>query len=401
MDFGFGTTFTYSMINMRTQPWHFKQMAHQFIIWLLVSLISTFLPGCASPNRVVPTSEDLHATLERLATRHHVCGVTLAVIKDRKLVSIDSATGCLPELTLNSDSVFQVASLSKPVFAYEVLKLVEQGKLELDAPVVKYLPQGYQHQFDPFAAKPPFKTDLVTDPRIQAVTVRMVLNHTSGLPNWASGPLSFDSAPGAKWQYSGEGFVLLQRAVEAVTGEQLDRFMTAQVFKPQAMDHSDYVWNARFEQNILPGTKANGAPRAPWNFKTPIAPVTLYTSAADYGKFLVTVLNDDRVLKQITESPVTVDPGLDLSWGLGWGIERTPNDTFIWHWGNNPGYRAFVIASVRTGDGFVMLTNSENGLKLAEQITQKVLPGEHKVFQFAMLDDDIMNLLCLTLRICF
>ena len=113
------------------------------------------------------------------------------------------------------------------------------------------------------------------------------------------------------------------------------------------------------------------------------------------------MLNDDRVLKQITESPVTVDPGLGLSWGLGWGIERTQNDIFIWHWGNNPGYRAFVIASVRTGNGLVMLTNSENGLKLAEQITQKVLPGEHKVFRFSMLDDDIINLLCPTLRLCF
>ncbi len=388
------------MIYMRTQPWHFKQLAHQFTIWLLVPIISTFLAGCASLNTTDPTSEDLHATLERLATRHQVCGVMIAVIKDRKLDSIDSATGCLPALTLNSDSVFQAASLSKPVFAYEVLKLVEQGKLELDAPVVKYLPQGYRHQFDPFDAKPPFKSDLVTDPRIQAVTVRMVLNHTSGLPNWASGPLGFDSAPGAKWQYSGEGFVLLQRAVEAVTGEQLDRFMTAQVFKPLGMNHSNYVWDTRFEQNILPGTKANGAPRTPWNFTTPIAAATLYTSAADYGKFLVTVLNDDRVLKQITESPVTVDPDLNLSWGLGWGIERTQDDLFIWQWGNNPGYRAFVIASVRTGNGFVMLTNSENGLKLAEQITQKVLLGEHKVFRFSMLSDDIINLFCLTLRLC-
>ena len=370
-------------------------------VLFLTPIISIFLVGCTSLNKTDLSTEDLHSTLVRLAARHHICGVAIAVVKDRKFDSIDSATGCLPALTVNSDSVFQAASLSKTVFAYEVLKLVEQGKLELDAPIMKYLPQGYRHQFNPFATKPPFKTDIVTDSRIQEVTVRMALNHTSGLPNWASGSLGFDSTPGAKWQYSGEGFVLLQRAVEEVTGKPLDKLMIEQVFKPQAMRHSDYIWNSQLEQNMLSGNKANGTQRARWDFTTPIAPVTLYTSAADYGKFLVTLLNDGHLLKQITETPVTVDPRLNLSWGLGWGIERTKDDLFIWHWGNNPGYRAFVIASVRTGNGFVMLTNSENGLKLAEPITQKVLLGEHKIFQFSMLGDGITDVLCQTLSLCF
>ena len=370
-------------------------------VLFLTPIISIFLVGCTSLNKTNLSTEDLHSTLERLAARHHICGVAIAVVKDRKFDSIDTATGCLPALTVNSDSVFQAASLSKTVFAYEVLKLVEQGKLELDAPIMKYLPQGYRHQFNPFATKPPFKIDIVTDSRIQEVTIRMVLNHTSGLPNWASGSLSFDSTPGAKWQYSGEGFVLLQRAVEKVTGKPLDKLMIEQVFKPQAMSHSDYIWSSQLEQNMLPGNKANAAPRARWDFTTPIAPVTLYTSAADYGNFLVTLLNDGYLLKQITETPVTVDPSLNLSWGLGWGIERTKDDLFIWHWGNNPGYRAFVIASVRTGNGFVMLTNSENGLKLAKPITQKVLPGEHKIFQFSMLGDSITDVLCQTLSLCF
>lgn len=367
----------------------------------LTPIISIFLIGCTSLNKNNLSTEDLHSTLERLAARHHICGVAIAVVKDRKFDSIDTATGCLPALTVNSDSVFQAASLSKTVFAYTVLKLVEQGKLELDAPIMKYLPQGYRHQFNPFATKTPFKTDIVTDSRIQEVTIRMVLNHTSGLPNWASGSLSFDSTPGAKWQYSGEGFVLLQRAVEEVTGKPLDKLMIELVFKPLAMSHSDYILSAQVKQNLLTGHKANGSPRAKFDFTKPIAPVTLYTSAADYGNFLVTLLNDGYLLKQITESPVTVDPSLNLSWGLGWGIERTKEDLFIWHWGNNSGYRAFVIASVRTGNGFVMLTNSENGLKLAKPITQKVLPEEHRIFQFSMLGDSITDVLCQTLSLCF
>lgn len=228
----------------------------------------------------------------------------------------------------------------------------------------------------------------------------VALNHTSGLPNWASGPLSFDFDPGTKWGYSGEGYVLLQRAVEAVSGEPLDRFMASQVFKPLAMENSNFVRNERTAQNLLPGTKANGVPRKKMEFQNPIAAFTLTTTASDYGKFIVAVLSDAQVLEQITTSPVTVDSSLSVIWGLGWGLERTQNDLYIWHWGNNPGYRAFVIASVQTGDGFVMLTNSENGLELAEPITKTILPDEHKLFQLPMLGGDIINMLCNTLSLC-
>ena len=360
----------------------------------LTVAISLLSFGCAAPERTDWTSQNVHDILESAAKTHRVCGVAVAVIKNRRLDAIESATGCTPASTVLPDSVFQAASLSKPVFAYAVLKLVEQGKMALDTPVMQYLPQGYRHQFDPLQAQP---TELVVDPRLQAVTVRMALNHTSGLPNWASGKLGFHAAPGTRWGYSGEGYVLLQRAVEAVTGQPLDQFMTAQVFKPLGMHHSSYAWNEGIAQRLLAGTKANGAPRTTLDLQSPVAAFSLYTSAEDYGKFLVEVLSDAQLLKQIGAAPVAVDPGLGLRWGLGWGLA---DDQLVWHWGNNTGYRAFVIASARTGDGFVMLTNSENGLKLAQPLAQKLLPGEHKVFQAPMLGDDILNIACNTVRLC-
>lgn len=366
---------------------------------LLMPVVAVLFSWCASSSQGEAPTKNVQETLKVLAKRHHVCAVTVAVIKNRQLESIDSATACLPSSTLNADSVFQAASLSKPVFAYAVLKLVATGKLALDVPVVKYLPQGYRHQFNPLQAQP---SDLVTDPRVQAITVRMALNHTSGLPNWAFGPLRFNAAPGTQWHYSGEGYTLLQRAVEAVTGEPLDRFMTAQVLKPLAMHRSSFVWTESIAQDLLPGTKANGTARATLDLTTPNAAFSLYTSAADYAQFMVAVLSDDALIKQLIAAPVTVDAGLNLSWGLGWGwgIGGGRHDPTIWQWGNNTGYRAFVIASVRTGDGFVLLTNSENGLKLAQPMTKKILPGEHKFFQFSMLGDDLFNVLCNTVGIC-
>ena len=364
----------------------------------LTAFTALWLSGCASSAQPDLSTAYAHATLISLAHRHHVCAVAIALIKDRKLDSIGSASGCLPGTRVQADSVFQAASLSKPVFAYAVLKLVAQGKMALDVPVMTYLPTGYRHRFDPMKAAP---SELVSDPRLQAITVRMVLNHTSGLPNWAGGPLRFASAPGAEWHYSGEGYVLLQRAVEAVTGQPLDRFMRAQVFRPLAMNHSSYIWNEVLATKLLPGTKVNGKSRATSNLIQPIAAFSLYTTAEDYAKFLAAVLSDTDVLQQVVASPFAVDPRFDLSWGLGWGIEGGQEGPTIWQWGNNPGYRAFVIASVRSGDGFVMLTNSENGLALAEPMAQKVLKREHKLFRSSMLDGGPFNWLCNALHVCF
>ncbi|MFY0076039.1 serine hydrolase, partial [Acinetobacter baumannii] len=84
------------------------------------------------------------------------------------------------------------------------------------------------------------------------------MNHTSGLPNWADGALIFEQPPGEKWQYSGEGYVLLQRAVEAVTGENLNTFMHRQVFQPLGMKNSAFVRESRLEAQIIAGATNDG-----------------------------------------------------------------------------------------------------------------------------------------------
>jgi CubicO group peptidase (beta-lactamase class C family) len=109
----------------------FSVSVRQFRFLLLMPVVSVFLSGCASSGQIDLTSMTVHEKLKALSTKHHVCAVAVAVVKNRKLDSMDSASGCQPTLNLKSDSVFQAASLSKPVFAYAVLKLVAQGKLEL------------------------------------------------------------------------------------------------------------------------------------------------------------------------------------------------------------------------------------------------------------------------------
>lgn len=365
--------------------------------WLAALML---MASCASPPDAGLAPAAPAERLAHLAQQHHVCGAAVAVVQQRELQSVTTASGCDPALQVKSDSVFQAASLSKPVFAYAVLKLVQQGHLALDAPVLQYLPQGYRHAFDPLHPGLADQSDQVTDPRLRDVTVRMLLQHTAGLPNWASGPLRFEGTPGKRWAYSGEGYVLLQRAVEAVMRRPLDEIMQVQVFNPLGMARSNYRWTPQIGEHLLPGTKANGARRKGVLLQQPVAAFSLYTSVDDYARFIIALLRDPALLAQTVDSPVEVDTRLNLHWGLGWGLEQSADGVRLWQWGNNPGYRAFVLAVPDSGDGLVLLTNSDAGLKLVETLLQAALPGEHKVLRSTFLSAGVLDALCDILRVC-
>lgn len=341
-----------------------------------------------------PLSTEMPAFVEQLARDRTICAVAYATVQAGKVSGSGGASGCDRGLQPTGDSVFQAASLSKPVFAYAVLKLAQEGLLDLDAPLAGYLPNGYLHLQNPFAFGQPPVTDRVEAPELQAVTARMVLSHTSGLPNGSGGPLAFDFKPGAGWQYSGEGFMLLQRVVESITNQGLDDFMHRRLFDPLGMADSAFRWQPRFAGAFMPGL--------PQHVEIPdaLAPFSLHTTANDYAKFLAALMADRPALRQIVQSPAPVAAKLGLSWGLGWGVERAGQNSFLWQWGNNPGYRAFVMASTHSGDAVVMLTNSEDGLALAEPIVAKVLPGPHNVFKSYLVREGFSYFACKNLDWC-
>lgn len=220
---------------------------------LIASLTACLCSLCSGSAHSVPPSADLQTLVERQARDKQICAVSYATIHEGKISSSGGASGCNHRRTPTGDSVFQAASLGKPVFAYAVLKLAQEGSLNLDAPVVSYLPQGYMHAQNPFAFGQPPITNRVVAPELSEVTARMVLKHTSGLPNWSSDSLAFDFKPGAGWQYSGEGFMLLQRVVESITNEKLDDFMRHRLFDPLAMSNTAFRWQPRFADAFMPG----------------------------------------------------------------------------------------------------------------------------------------------------
>jgi CubicO group peptidase (beta-lactamase class C family) len=286
---------------------------------------------------------------------------------------------------VDASTVFEAASLSKPVFAYAVLKLVDRGLIGLDVPLFQYVP-GY-----------------ADDPRIRTVTARQVLTHTSGLPNWRprGKPLVFAFDPGTRFSYSGEGFVYLQNVVEHLVGTPLDAFVREQVFRPLGMANSSYVWPDPYEHLAATGHQSNGDPvpqYKPLEGGSPInggggpsAASSLHSTATNYAKFMIGLMKGSAMLTtqvhvdsgcaNCVGKPVT-HPSESISWGLGIGLEQTRQGTAFWHWGENSYFRCFQIALPKEGRGLVIFTNSENGFKVIPEIVDHILGQPQPVFDW-------------------
>lgn len=348
---------------------------------LLAGASLPWLASCASDITLLRDKP-----VDVLATELKVCSAAYVVLRGGTPGSAVAVSGCAGAAA--ADAIFQAASLTKPVVAYAALRLVLAGQLDLQAPVFRYLPQGYRHFHSPLDRSERDPYDLVPASTLQRVAVAQLLQHSGGFANWSSSALKLESEPGQKWSYSGEGFVLLQSVIEAITQMELSAYIDQQVFAPLGMRDSSLVWRDAWEGRAVSGKTAFGFSQRV-RFRSALAAASMYTTAADYAKFMAAVLADTPLLSLTLQNPVHVDGPLGLQWGLGWGIERGAGgvggtgEPYLWQWGNNPGFRAFAMASAASGDGFVMLTNSDRGMPLAASLAQRVLPGEHNAFRFS------------------
>ena len=182
--------------------------------------------------------------------------------------------------TIDEHTVFDAASLSKPVFAHAVLQLLDQGRLSLDAPLGSYLPNY-----------------VPSDDRVSSITARQVLSHSGGFPNWRNSdvPLKTYFQPGERFSYSGEGFLYLQKAVEAITGEKLHVLAARLVLQPFEMTRSSFIWDWSFDQNRAYPHDAFGRPALGSKPGEGNAAGSLQTTAADFARFLLSALDGARL----------------------------------------------------------------------------------------------------------
>jgi CubicO group peptidase (beta-lactamase class C family) len=320
--------------------------------------------------------------------KYHVPGVAVGLIQNGESV-FQRGYGYRDKKKkrpVTAQTGFNVGSISKSVAAWGVMRLVEEGKLELDTPVEEYLTRWHlpRSRYD-----------------ADGVTVRRLLCHTAGLslggyPGWSpkvslptleeslsgktngSGNVRLIMEPGTKLKYSGGGYTILQLLIEEVGGQPFPMYMKKHILEPLGMTRSGYELTPEL-LSISSETYNRSGRRFDGPRFTAKAAAGLQTTLEDLTRFTVAVLEGRSgkkpgrgILKPETISlMLSPAPATDGGWGLGYIIRPlAPGMTLKGHSGGNMGWVADFWVIPETGDGLVMLTNSTNGGEVCKQIHQ-------------------------------
>jgi CubicO group peptidase (beta-lactamase class C family) len=317
-----------------------------------------------------------------------VPGVSIAMIHDGRIewargygASKEGGPAVTPR------TLFQAASISKPVTALAALRAVESGRLDLDGDVNQYL----KHWKVP--------SNSFTDQT--KVTLRELLTHTAGMtvhgfPGYSANapiptllqvlegmppantpPIHVDILPGTQWRYSGGGYVVVQQLLEDVTGQTFSKFAKDAVLTPAGMNHSTF--EQPLPQTLLADAAmpfdSDGKPLASGPHVYPEqAPAGLWTTPSDLARYAIEV---QRSLKGKSKGLLSqamtrqmLTPGRN-HWGLGLRVGGSALQPYFEHAGGNEGYRCDLVAYAN-GDGAVVMTNSDNGSMLSSEVLETI-----------------------------
>jgi CubicO group peptidase (beta-lactamase class C family) len=277
---------------------------------------------------------------------------------------------------IDANTVMYAASLTKPLFGYVFLKLVDKKVFELDKPIVQYLKK-------PIADYPKWK-DLAKEQGVEKITPRMLLSHSSGLPIlrflYGGDSLFLIAKPSEKFYYSNEGMNLLGFVVEEYTGQKLELLVKELVFDPLNMPRSGMVWQKTFEDNYASGYNKKGEPMEPQKRTNARAAGSMVSTSMDYAEFLKVImtkkgLSADMFHQALTpqialknlrgfgparDTPTTKNDKIQLSWGLGWGLFKSDYGQAIFHGGNTDGWKNYCVAYPDKKMAVILLSNSDN-----------------------------------------
>ncbi|MDX1667685.1 MAG: serine hydrolase domain-containing protein, partial [Saprospiraceae bacterium] len=332
--------------------------------------------GLLPPIVIAGDSSSTFDLYERMEF-YKVPGLSLAVIEGGQLAWA-KGYGYLSQakkVAIDTTTLFQAASISKPVAALAALKLAEEGKVSLDADVNTYLHDDWRIASNRFTQDHP-------------VSLRNLLTHTGGLtvhgfPGYADGDtlpslveilqgippantalIEVDTLPGAHWRYSGGGYTVMQKVIEDRTGLPFEKYLEEAVLMPLNMRNSTYEQPLPLSRHpqASTGHRNDGTPvKGNWHTYPEKAAAGLWTTPTDLAHYITGVMKMYRG----EEGPISPSSTREMlrkhlgDWGLGPALQMVEDSLYFGHGGANEGYRARFVALPETGQGAVVMTNSD------------------------------------------
>ncbi|HEY6389038.1 MAG TPA: serine hydrolase domain-containing protein, partial [Candidatus Acidoferrum sp.] len=282
---------------------------------------------------------------------------------------------------------------TKVAFAYMVMQLVQERVLDLDKPISEYLPKPLPEYSD-------YK-DLAGDERWKEITARMLLEHTSGFPNWRffedNKKLHIHFEPGSRFAYSGEGIDLLQLVVETVSKKKLSDLMLERVFKPLGMTRTSMTWKLGFESDHAEGYDEQENSLGPQRRLRADAAGSMLTTPRDFALFVQAVMQGNGLRKETRETmlssqiqilskhefpPLSTETTeenkpIRLSYGLAWGLYWTPHGKAFFKEGHDDGWRNYTVCFDEAQTGILIMTNSSNGEGIYKELLETSLKNTY------------------------
>jgi len=364
----------YSPTNKRGVKRGFRNFYLVIVVCLMTKSVGCFAVGATSnvATDITPLEKFVRQSLKEF----EVAGVSLARVEDAEIVEVIAVGNSFANDTiLSPDAVFQVGSISKPLAAWTAMTLVRDGRIDLDAPVQNYISRW-----------------VIPDSEFDAgeITLRQLLSHTAGLSVGAysgfrekeqlpsleqslsgasngAGKVQLLRSPGTEFSYSGGGYTLVQLLIEEVSGLPFNEYAEKAVLRPLGMNSSSYLPSPALLERRLEPHGFHLDPFPHHHFRAQAA-ASLHSTASDLAKFLVANIADNLVLTstyiQVMQS-AAADAGFAKT-GLGFFIYG--GGSLLGHGGANQGWRADILFSKETNSGLVVLTNSESGGALINDV---------------------------------
>ncbi len=308
--------------------------------------------------------------IETYQEYYDIPGISLALIKNGE-VAYHKTYGVKSTKTndpVDAETLFEAASITKPVFGFLVLRMAEKEIIDLDKPLFEYLP------FD----------ELEVTPEYKKMTARHVLTHRSGLPNWG---IPLINTPGTKYGYSGEGFEYLKRVVCKITGKDIERLLKEEVLDPLDLYHMEFKDSEALREVAAIGHQ--GSNPTYWSIpEEPGMAHSMHTEAKAFSKFAIALLKENglnastfkEMVKIFTEAPKEHWNHKDHREGAGLGvhIRESPDGKVIGHGGNNGDFKCLFEVYQDLDMGYVVFTNSSMGDCLAGDLAEFLVEGKAK-----------------------